>query len=93
MLVTQAYKFALDPTPAQERAVKARLDQRERVRRAALSEQLPDDEVERLTRSVVVPWTLAAGLDAWSKSRRGERQGARVGFPRFKRRGRARSSS
>jgi len=27
---------------------------------------------------------LARGLDAWSKSRRGARQGPRVGFPRFK---------
>ncbi|MGI8412881.1 MAG: IS607 family element RNA-guided endonuclease TnpB [Solirubrobacteraceae bacterium] len=138
MRVTQAYRFALDPTPAQERKlrshcgasrfgynwalglVKARLDQRERVRLAARVEQLPDAEVERLARTVALPWTLAelrrewnaakarvapwwaqnskeaassgflqlaAGLDAWSKSRRGERRGARVGFPRFKRRG------
>jgi putative transposase len=27
---------------------------------------------------------LAAALDAWAKSRRGERKGRRVGFPRFK---------
>ncbi len=131
MLVVQAYRFALDPTAAQTRAlsshcgasrfaynwglalVKERLNQRERARRAALIEQLGDAEVERLARTVVVPWTLAAlrrewnaakgeaapwwmenskeaansgldalarGLDAWSKSGRGERAGRRVGF-------------
>jgi putative transposase len=51
-------------------------------------------------KSVVAPWwaenskeayssgldALARGLDAWSKSRRGERQGRRVGFPRFHKR-------
>jgi putative transposase len=143
MLVTQAYRFALDPTPAQERAlcshagaarfaynwglalVRDRLDRRERVRAAALTEQLPDAEVERLVRSVVVPWTLPAlrrewnrakrevapwwaqnskeaassglacladGLKAFAESRRGKRAGRRVGFPRFKRRGRCRES-
>ena len=35
---------------------------------------------------------LAAGLKAFSDSRRGRRAGARVGFPRFKRRGRSRES-
>lgn len=58
MLVTQAYRFALDPTSAQQRMlashcggrrfaynwglglVKARLELRERIRRAALTEQL-----------------------------------------------------
>jgi putative transposase len=77
VLVTQAYRFALDPTPAQQRAlashagaarfaynwalalVKDRLDRRARVRRAALGEQLPDPDVERLERSVQVPWTRA----------------------------------
>lgn len=34
---------------------------------------------------------LARGLDAWSKSRRGQRKGPRVGFPRFHKRGRRRS--
>lgn len=143
MLVCQAYRFALDPTAAQERAlashagaarfadnwglalVKQRLGERERVRRAALVEQLADGEVEALARTVVVPWTLPAlrrewnaakgevapwwaenskeaansGLDAlaralkaWSDSKHGRRKGPRVGFPRFKRRGRGRQS-
>lgn len=84
MLVTQAYRFALEPTPTQARAlashagaarfaynwalglVKGRLDRRERVRQAALVEQLPDGEVERLARTVEVPWTLAALRREWN---------------------------
>jgi len=143
MLVTQAYRFALDPTPAQQRKlashcgarrfaynwglalVKARLEQRERVRCSALTEQLGDSEMQRLERTVEVPWTLPAlrrewnqakhevapwwaqnskesysagladlahGLDAFWKFRRGRRKGPRVGFPRFKGRGRRRES-
>ena len=34
---------------------------------------------------------LARGLDAWLKSRRGQRRGPKVGFPRFHRRGTRRS--
>jgi len=55
---------------------------------------------------VVAPWwgenskeaynsgldALARGLDAWTRSRRGERAGAPVGFPRFKSKHRARNS-
>lgn len=143
MLVTQAYRFALDPTLAQQRAlcshcgasrfaynwglalVKDRLQQRERVREAGYREQLCDIEVEELARGVEVPWSLAAlrrewnvakhelapwwpqnskeayssGLDAlaralegFSDSKNGARRGARVGFPRFKRRGHGRVS-
>ncbi|MDQ2761280.1 MAG: RNA-guided endonuclease TnpB family protein, partial [Actinomycetota bacterium] len=143
MVLTQAYRFALDPTATQARAlashcggrrfaynwglalVKARLDERQRVRSAALVEQLADGEVTRLERTVSVPWTLPAlrrewnrakaqaapwwaqnskesysagladlakGLDAFSKSKRGMRNGARVGFPRLKGRRRRRES-
>jgi putative transposase len=143
VLVTQAYRFALDPTPAQQRAlashcgasrfaynwglalVKERLDERARVRDAGYREQLSDVEVERLVRRVEVPWSLPAlrrewnaqkrvlapwwaenskesyssGLDAlaralgaYSDSKAGRRAGRRVGFPRFKRRGRGRVS-
>jgi putative transposase len=141
--VTQAYRFALDPTAAQERVlashcgasrfaynwglalVKDRLDRRERVRDAGYRELLSDAEVERLAHTVEVPWTLpelrrewnqakherapwwaqnskesySSGLDAlaralksFSDSKSGRRRGARVGFPRFKRRGRGRVS-
>jgi putative transposase len=143
VFVTQAYRFALDPTPEQQRAlashcgasrfaynwglalVKDRLEQRDRVRAAAYCELLDDAEVERLARTVEVPWTLAelrrewnqakqdrapwwpenskesysSGLDAlaralksFSDSKQGRRRGARVGFPRFKHRGRGRVS-
>ena len=103
--------------------VKDRLDARSRVRAAALVEQLADDEVERLARTVQVPWTLASlrkewnaakavvapwwpecskeafssglgdlasALDGWSRSRRGQRKGRAVGFPKFKSRRRDR---
>lgn len=131
MQVTQAYRFCLDPTPAQERKlashsgaarfafnwglrrVKACLDARECERRvlggavteapwtlAALRSEW-NAEKER-----VAPWwagnskeayssglnALARGLHAWSDSRAGRRAGGRVGFPRFKRRGRSRES-
>ncbi len=49
--------------------VKARLEQRERVRRAGLTEQLGDSEVQRLERTVVVPWTLAALRREWNQAK------------------------
>jgi len=87
MQVTQAYRFALDPTPSQARAlashcggrrfaynwglalVKERLELRERVRRAALTEQLDDSEVQRLERTVEVPWTLPALRREWNAAK------------------------
>jgi putative transposase len=129
--VTQAYRFALDPTPAQGRKlashagaarfaynwglarVKACLQARAWERRilggavteapftlAALRREWNEAKEQ------VAPWwaenskeayssglqALADGLDAWSQSRNGRRRGRRVGFPRFKRRGRARES-
>ncbi|MDN5744377.1 MAG: IS607 family element RNA-guided endonuclease TnpB, partial [Nocardioidaceae bacterium] len=124
--VAQAYRFALDPTPAHQRAfrshaggarkahnhmlalVKTVMDQRAAERSYGIAEA-------DLTRSVgwslaslrkewnarkdsVAPWwgenskeayntgldALARGLDAWSKSKKGERVGKTVGFPRFK---------
>ncbi|MGV9411656.1 IS607 family element RNA-guided endonuclease TnpB [Nocardia sp. NPDC003693] len=124
--LVQAYRFALDPTPAQERAfrshaggarkahntmlsvVKAVMDQRAAERSYGIPEPeltpslnwtlagLRKDWNQRKAR--VAPWwaenskeaynsgldALARALDAWSKSRRGERAGKTVGFPRFK---------
>jgi putative transposase len=126
MLVTQAYRFALDPTPAQERAlcshvgaarfayncglalVKERLDQR-RVggEDVEVPWTLPALRREwNEAKHTVAPWwaenskeaassglaCLADGLRAWSESRGGKRAGRRIGFPRFKRRGRCRES-
>lgn len=122
----QAYRYALDPTPAQVRAfrshaggarkayntmlglVKAVMDQRVAERSYGITEA---DLTPTLSWSLaglrkewnsrkddVAPWwgenskeayntgldALARGLDAWSKSRKGERAGQAVGFPRFK---------
>lgn len=123
--VVQAYRFALDPTPAQVRAfrshaggarvahntmltqVKAVMDQRAAER----SYGIPDEQLTptlgwslaalrrewNARKDQVAPWwaenskeayntgldALARGLDAWGKSRRGERAGAPVGFPRY----------
>jgi putative transposase len=124
--VVQAYRFALDPTPAQQRAlashaggarfahnhllalVKAVLDQRAAERTYGVAEAgltpSPGWSLPALRRtwnqrkSKYAPWwsknskeayntgleALARGLDAWSKSRKGERAGKTVGFPRFK---------
>lgn len=46
--------------------MKARLEQREQIRRAGYRELLPDDEVERLARTVEVPWTLPSLRKAWN---------------------------
>jgi putative transposase len=124
--VAQAYRFALDPTPAQERAfrshaggarkahntmlalVKATMDQRAAERSYGLdgADLTPslDWSLAGLRKEWnrrkddVAPWwaenskeayntgldALARGLDAWSKSRKGERAGAATRFPVFK---------
>jgi putative transposase len=124
--VVQAYRFALDPTPAQARGlashaggarfahnhvlalVKAVMDQRGAERSYGIDEQeltpvlgwsLPAlRKVWNQRKTACAPWwgenskeayntgldALARGLDAWSKSRTGQRAGKRVGFPRFK---------
>jgi putative transposase len=122
----QAYRFALDPSPAQARAlrshagaarkayntmlalVKAVMDQRTAERSYGVAEA---DLTPALDWSLAglrkqwnrrkddaAPWwaenskeayntgldALARGLGAWSKSRKGLRAGAAVGFPNFK---------
>ena len=122
----QAYRFALDPSPAQVRAfrshagaarkahntmlalVKAVMDQRRAERSYGIAEA---DLTPALNWSLAglrkewnrrkdqaAPWwaenskeayntgldALARGLDAWSKSRKGERAGKATGFPGFK---------
>ena len=54
-----AYNWGLD-------LVKARLDQREQIRLAGFRELLSDEEVERLVRTVEVPWTLPSLRKAWN---------------------------
>jgi putative transposase len=122
--VLQAYRFALDPTAAQERKlcshggaarfaynfglalVKRRLDARERGEGVVVPWSLAALRREwNAAKDGIAPWwpqnskeaassglaDLADGFKAWD-SKRGERAGPRVGFPRFKRRGRARES-
>ncbi|SOJ54185.1 hypothetical protein MSIMFB_01684 [Mycobacterium simulans] len=124
--VVQAYRFALDPTPAQQRALashagaarfahnhmlalaKAVMSQRAAERSYGIAESeltpalwwsLPAlRKVWNQRKATCAPWWaenskeayntgldgLARGLDGWAKSRRGDRAGEAVGFPRFK---------
>jgi putative transposase len=125
MRVTQAYRFALDPTPRQMRAlashvgaarfafnwglafVKNRLDQRASGSVVDVPWTLPALRREwNRTKHMVAPWwadnskeAYSSGLDAlaralanWADSRSGAKAGRRVGFPRFRRRGRSREA-
>lgn len=122
----QAYRFALDPTPTQLRAlashagaarfahnhmlalVKAVMAQRDAERSYGIDEaeltpglgwSLPAlRKAWNQRKASCAPWWaenskeayntgldgLARGLEAWSASRRGQRAGRAVGFPRFK---------
>jgi putative transposase len=123
--VMQAYRFALDPTPAQRRAlashcgaarfaynwglafVKARLDARATDPGLTVPWTLPALRREwNQAKAEVAPWwaenskeAYSSGLDAlaraltnFSDSKQGRRQGQRVGFPRYKKKGRARDA-
>ncbi len=132
-MVLQAYRFALDPTASQQRAlsshcgaarkafneglaqVKRCLDQRDTER----SYGVPDGLLTEVPWSLPAlrrwwnqvkderaPWwrenskeaynsgldALARGLKAWSDSRSGKRRGAKIAFPKFRGRRRARPS-
>ena len=122
----QAYRFALDPSPAQMRAFRSHAGAARKAyntmlalvkavtgqRRAERSYGIPEaDLTPALSWSLaglrkewnrrkddVAPWWaenskeayntgldgLARGLEAWSKSRKGERAGTAAGFPVFK---------
>jgi len=123
--VHQAYRFALDPTPGQRRALASHAGAARFAFNWGLA--LVKDGLDRRAagQHVEVPWTLAAlrrawnqakhqaapwwaenskeayssGLDAlaralanFSDSRQGRRHGRRVGFPRSKKKGRARDA-
>jgi putative transposase len=123
--VMQAYRFALDPTPAQRRAlashcggarhaynwglalVKSRLEQRSDGEDIPVPWTLPDLRREwNRAKHEVAPWwaenskeAYSSGLDAlaralknWSESRTGRRRGRPMGFPRAKKKGRARDT-
>jgi putative transposase len=123
--VTQAYRFALDPTPSQQRTlashagaarfaynwglhlVQERLGQRRVDSTAQVPWTLPELRREwNQAKHLVAPWwadnskeAYSSGLDGvaralknWSDSRSGRRTGRPVGFPRFKKKGRARDA-
>lgn len=120
--VIQAYRFALDPTPKQQRAlashcgaarfafnwglalVKHRMDARQAGNEVDVPWTLPTLRREwNLAKAEVAPWwpenskeAYSSGLDNLARafknywdSSNGRRKGARVGFPHFKKRGRA----
>jgi len=120
--VIQAYRYALDPTPKQQRAlashcraarfafnwglalVKDRMDARQAGDEVDVPWTLPRLRREwNLAKSDAAPWweenskeAYSSGLDSLARafknywdSSNGRRKGARVGFPRFKKRGRA----
>ena len=124
--MAQAYRFALDPAPAQVRAfrshaggarkahntmlglVKAVMDQRQAERSYGIAGADLTPSLNwslaglrkqwNARKNEAAPWwaenskeaystgldALARGLEAWSKSRKGERAGKPAGFPRFK---------
>ena len=123
--VIQAYRFALDPTPRQRRAlashcgaarvaynwglhlVQERLEQRRAGEDVEVPWTLPAlrREWNRAKREVAPWWAenskeayssgldgLARALKNWNDSRNGRRKGGPVGFPRFKKKGRARDA-
>ncbi|MGH3209532.1 MAG: RNA-guided endonuclease TnpB family protein, partial [Trebonia sp.] len=121
MQVRQAYRFALDPAPAQERALRSHAGAARfawnwalakcRERFAAERKWYSATELHRLwnAEKKADPWLawwaenskcayqesfrdLDRALRDFVKSKRGERKGRRLGFPRFKKRGRCRDS-
>jgi putative transposase len=119
--VTQAYKFALDPSPAQERALRSHAGAARFAWNWGLAKCKERYEAEGKWYSAIdlhKLWNAEKkanpGLAWWSenskcayqeafrnldralrdfiKSRKGERGGRRLGFPRFKKRGKCRDS-
>lgn len=125
MKVTQAYRFALDPSPGAKRAlashvgarrfafnwglalVKERLDAYAKGEAVEVPWTLPALRREwNCHKHTVAPWWpenskeayssglegLASALKNWSDSKKGRRKGRKVGFPRFRKKGRCRES-
>ena len=130
MLITRAYRYALDPTPTQEREfashvgasrltynyllskVKSTLDQREAeksygVPESELTPYMPTSHYAlrkywNTQKELVAPWyrenskeaysdgakRLSLSLSNWFASIKGKRKGAKVGFPKYHKRGR-----
>ena len=121
MKVTQAYRFALNPSSAQERALRSHTGAarfawnwglaRCKERYAAESKWYGAAELHRLWNAEkkadpALAWwaenskcayqeafrNLDRALADFIKSRKGQRKGRRLGFPRFKKRGKCRDS-
>jgi putative transposase len=119
--VTQAYRFALEPAPAQERALRSHAGAarfawnwglaRCQERYDAEGKWHPAVDLHRLWNAAkkadpALAWwsenskcayqeafrDLDRALRDFVKSRKGERKGKRLGFPRFKKRGKCRDS-
>jgi putative transposase len=119
--VTRAYRFALDPTPAQERALRSHAGAarfgwnwalaRCQERYAAEGKWHSAAELHRLWNQVkkadpALAWwqqnskcayqeafgDLDRALRDFTASRKGQRKGKRLGFPRYKKRGRCKDS-
>ncbi|CAB3390916.1 IS607 family element RNA-guided endonuclease TnpB [Kyrpidia spormannii] len=125
MKALQAYRFALDPSPHQERMLASHSGARRFAFNWGLALVKERLEARERGEDVEVPWTLAAlrrewnrqkeqvapwwrenskeaysaglnglarGLKAFFDSRSGKRKGRRVGFPKFRKKGRGRES-
>ena len=121
MKVRQAYRFALDPTPAQELALRSHAGAARfawnwalgncRERYAAERKWYSDAELHKLWNQAkkadpALAWwdqnskcayqesfrNLDRALRDFAKSRKGQRKGRRLGFPRFKKKGKCRDS-
>jgi putative transposase len=120
-VVVQAYRFALDPSPGQERALRSHAGAARfawnwglskcRERYADQRKWYSGAELHRLWNAAkkadpALTWwdenskcayqeafrDLDRALRDFARSRKGERRGRRLGFPRFKKRGRCRDS-
>ena len=121
MKVIQAFRFALDPSPAQQRSLQSHAGAARfawnwalnecRQRYSAEKKSYSAPELHRLWNSAkksdpALAWwhenskcayqesfrDLDRALRDYAKSKRGERKGRQLGFPRFKKRGKARDS-
>jgi len=121
MMITQAYRFALEPTPAQERSLRSHAGAsrfawnwglaRVRERYAAEGKWYSAIDLHKLWNATkkadpVLAWwnknskctyqeafrDLDRALREYIMSKKGERRGRRLGFPKTKKRGRCRDS-
>jgi len=125
VIVHQAYRFALDPSPRAARTLASHVGARRFAFNWGLALVKDRLEAHKRGEDVEVPWTLPAlrrewnraketaapwwrenskeayssglagladALKNWSESRKGKRRGRRMGFPRFRKKGRGRES-